>query len=52
VAIIATGDKVITPGTPMQDGKLYASNLVTQAGCNNIEAGSEIKVQQLFNKLI
>jgi len=31
VAIIATGDEVVAPGTPLQDGKLYASNLVTLA---------------------
>jgi len=31
VAIIATGDKVIAPGRPLQAGKLYASNLVTLA---------------------
>lgn len=31
VAIIATGDEVIAPGTPLQDGKLFASNLVTLA---------------------
>jgi molybdopterin molybdotransferase len=28
VAVIATGDEVIAPGTPLQEGKLYASNLV------------------------
>ncbi len=31
VAIVATGDEVIAPGTPMVKGKLYASNLVTLA---------------------
>jgi len=29
VAIIATGDEVIAPGTPLTEGKLYASNLIT-----------------------
>jgi molybdopterin molybdotransferase len=28
VAVIATGDEVIAPGTPLKEGKLYASNLV------------------------
>jgi len=31
VAIIATGDEVIAPGKKLEDGKLYASNLVTLA---------------------
>jgi len=31
VAIVATGDEVIAPGKPLEDGKLYASNLVTIA---------------------
>jgi molybdopterin molybdotransferase len=29
IAIIATGDEVIAPGTPLTEGKLYASNLIT-----------------------
>ena len=29
VAVIATGDEVIAPGTPLRRGQLYASNLVT-----------------------
>lgn len=29
VGIVATGDEVIAPGKPLQEGKLYASNLVT-----------------------
>ncbi|MBT7080214.1 MAG: molybdopterin molybdotransferase MoeA [Chloroflexi bacterium] len=29
VAILATGDEVVAPGTPLKRGKLYASNLVT-----------------------
>jgi molybdopterin molybdotransferase len=29
VAIIATGDEVIAPGTPLRRGQLYASNMVT-----------------------
>ena len=31
VAIVATGDEVIAPGQTLEDGKLYASNLVTLA---------------------
>ena len=29
VAVIATGDEVVLPGTPLSEGKLYASNMVT-----------------------
>jgi molybdopterin molybdotransferase len=29
ISIIATGDEVVAPGTPLSEGKLYASNLVT-----------------------
>jgi molybdopterin molybdotransferase len=29
VAVIATGDEVIAPGTPLRRGQLYASNMVT-----------------------
>ena len=36
IAIIATGDEVIAPGTPLTEGKLYASNLITLAAwCNH-----------------
>lgn len=28
VAVLATGDEIIAPGTPLPDGKLYASNMV------------------------
>lgn len=31
VGIIATGDEVIAPGKPLEEGKLYASNLITLA---------------------
>jgi molybdopterin molybdotransferase len=31
VAIVATGDEVVAPGSPLPEGKLYASNLVTLA---------------------
>lgn len=31
VGIIATGDEVVAPGKPLDEGKLYASNLVTLA---------------------
>jgi len=31
VAIVATGDEVVAPGSPLAEGKLYASNLVTLA---------------------
>jgi len=29
VALVATGDEVVAPGTPLERGQLYASNLVT-----------------------
>ncbi len=29
VSMLATGDEVVMPGTPLPDGKLYASNLAT-----------------------
>ena len=32
VAIIATGDEVLRPGQPLEDGKLYASNMLTLNG--------------------
>ncbi len=32
VAIIGTGDEVVTPGDPLPEGKLYASNITTMAG--------------------
>jgi molybdopterin molybdotransferase len=36
IAIIATGDEVIAPGTPLTEGKLYASNLITlDSWCNH-----------------
>jgi molybdopterin molybdotransferase len=31
IAILATGDEVVSPGKPLEPGKLYASNLVTLA---------------------
>jgi molybdopterin molybdotransferase len=35
VGILATGDEVLAPGKPLEDGKLYASNLVTlEAWCH------------------
>lgn len=32
IAIIATGDEVVAPGTPLPKGKLYASNITCLAG--------------------
>lgn len=29
IGVIATGDEVVTPGSPLRDGQLYASNVVT-----------------------
>jgi molybdopterin molybdotransferase len=36
ISVIATGDEVIAPGTPLSEGKLYASNLIAlSAWCNH-----------------
>ncbi len=32
IAIIATGDEILLPGEPLEDGKLYASNMLTLNG--------------------
>ncbi|BBO92985.1 gephyrin-like molybdotransferase Glp [Desulfosarcina ovata] len=32
VGIVGTGDEIVKPGTPLKDGQLYASNIVTLAG--------------------
>ena len=32
VAIIATGDEILLPGQPLEEGKLYASNMLTLNG--------------------
>ncbi|WP_457756394.1 molybdopterin-binding protein, partial [Thermodesulfatator indicus] len=38
VKIIATGDEVVAPGSPLEPGKLYASNLVTLVSwCNHFD---------------
>lgn len=29
IAILATGDEIVAPGTPLPEGKLYASNIIT-----------------------
>ncbi|MBN2123242.1 MAG: molybdopterin molybdotransferase MoeA, partial [Deltaproteobacteria bacterium] len=35
VGIIGTGDEIVEPGKPLEEGKLYASNIMTLAGwCN------------------
>jgi molybdopterin molybdotransferase len=32
VGIVGTGDEIVVPGTPLKEGQLYASNIVTLAG--------------------
>ncbi len=32
IAILATGDEILLPGQPLEDGKLYASNMLTLNG--------------------
>jgi molybdopterin molybdotransferase len=45
IAIIATGNEVIAPGTPMDEGKLYASNLITlSAWCQHFGMITSISV--------
>jgi molybdopterin molybdotransferase len=47
VAIIATGDEVLSPGQPLVQGKLYASNLFTLAAwCRHYGFEVEAKVLQ------
>lgn len=46
VAILATGDEVVAPGTPLAPGKLYASNVATLAAwCTS--AGLEVTTRIL-----
>ncbi len=45
IAIIATGDEVIAPGTPLTQGKIYASNVVTlSAWCTYFGMKTRISV--------
>jgi molybdopterin molybdotransferase len=45
VSIIATGDEVVFPGKPLDEGKLYASNLVTlNAWCRRYGLKSRLAV--------
>jgi molybdopterin molybdotransferase len=45
VAIVATGDEVVTAGRPLPEGKLYASNLVTlNAWCRRFGMGTLLQV--------
>lgn len=49
VGIIATGDEVVAPGKPLQEGKLYASNLVTLASwCHRF--GFEVETDVLSDQ--
>ncbi|MBP7529769.1 MAG: molybdopterin molybdotransferase MoeA [Syntrophorhabdaceae bacterium] len=32
VGIVGTGDEIVEPGTPLTEGRLYASNIITLAG--------------------
>jgi len=42
VAILSTGDEVVAPGSPLPDGKLYASNLTTlEAWCRKLGFGTK-----------
>ena len=45
VALVATGDEVVAPGTPLKPGQLYASNLCTLAAWLQVFGmGSDMKV--------
>jgi molybdopterin molybdotransferase len=57
VGIIGTGDEIVEPGTPLAEGKLYASNIITLAGwCNRYEMKTRMSIvgddyDALFNAL-
>ncbi|WCN12571.1 molybdopterin molybdenumtransferase MoeA [Marinomonas mediterranea] len=65
VGILTTGDELIAPGTPLQDGQIYNSNgpmlqgLLTQSGyqvidvthCLDDKAATESVLQNLANKV-
>ena len=46
VAILSTGDEVVSPGQPLRPGKIYSSNthslvgLVLEAGCEAVDLGN------------
>ena len=45
VAIIATGDEIRLPGTPLEAGQLYASNAVTlEAWCRRFDCGTTLTI--------
>lgn len=45
VAIIATGDEIVLPGTPLKAGQLYASNAVTlEAWCRRIGCETAVTI--------
>ncbi len=45
VAVIATGDEIRLPGTPLEAGQLYASNAVTlEAWCRRFNCDTVLKV--------
>jgi molybdopterin molybdotransferase len=45
VAIIGTGDEVLSPGEALSDGKLYASNITTLDGwCRQMGFGSRLHI--------
>jgi molybdopterin molybdotransferase len=55
IAILATGDEVLAPGMQLEEGKLYASNLVTIASwclrdgmevCTRVVPDQELQVRQ------
>ncbi len=45
VALIATGDEIVLPGQPLDEGKLYASNLMTlHAWCRRYGMTTKVEV--------
>jgi molybdopterin molybdotransferase len=57
VGIIGTGDELVEPGSPLSEGQLYASNIITLAGwCNKYNMKSRMTIVKddhdaIFNAL-
>ena len=53
IGIVGTGDEIVEPGKPLEQGKLYASNIVTLAGwCNKCGMEPRLLVTKDENEAI
>lgn len=61
VALVATGDEIVSPGSPLPRGKLYASNVATLAGwCRRFGFAVDLEVvddeveaiRECFNRML